>query len=82
MAINVDGLTYEIVEEASRSAARPPVHPDQIIKPVIAEPRAELSKYAPKMFSMMIPVDKIKDVIGKGGKVIQEMCELQLQDRH
>ncbi len=31
-------------------------------------------KYAPKMFSMMIPVDKIKDVIGKGGKVIQEMC--------
>ena len=33
-----------------------------------------LSKYAPKMFSMMIPVDKIKDVIGKGGKVIQEMC--------
>ncbi len=47
---------------------------DQIIKPVIAEPRAELSKYAPKMFSMMIPVDKIKDVIGKGGKVIQEMC--------
>ncbi|MBS6782036.1 MAG: polyribonucleotide nucleotidyltransferase [Subdoligranulum variabile] len=47
---------------------------DEIIKPVIAEPRAELSKYAPRMFSMMIPVDKIKDVIGKGGKVIQEMC--------
>ena len=47
---------------------------DEIIKPCIAEPRAELSKYAPKMFSMQIPVDKIKDVIGKGGKVIQEMC--------
>ena len=47
---------------------------DQIIKPVIAEPRAELSKYAPKMFSMMIPVDKIADVIGKGRHIIQEMC--------
>lgn len=42
--------------------------------PVIAEPRAELSKYAPKMLSMKIDVDKIRDVIGKGGKVIQEIC--------
>ena len=47
---------------------------DEIIKPVIAEPRHELSRYAPKMFSMMIPTDKIKDVIGKGGKVIQDIC--------
>ena len=42
--------------------------------PVIAEPRAELSKYAPKMLSLKIDVDKIKDVIGKGGKVIQQIC--------
>ena len=42
--------------------------------PVIAEPRAELSKYAPKMLSMKIDVDKVRDVIGKGGKVIQEIC--------
>ena len=42
--------------------------------PVIPAPRAELSKYAPKMLSMKIDVDKIKDVIGKGGKVIQEIC--------
>ena len=41
---------------------------------MIAEPRHELSRYAPKMFSMMIPTDKIKDVIGKGGKVIQDIC--------
>ena len=75
MDIKVDGLTYEIVEEAIEKCRKGRLYIlDEIIKPVIAEPRAELSKYAPKMFSMMIPVDKIKDVIGKGGKVIQEMC--------
>ena len=75
MDIKVDGLTYDIVEEALEKCRKGRLYIlDQIIKPVIAEPRAELSKYAPKMFSVMIPVDKIKDVIGKGGKVIQEMC--------
>ena len=75
MDIKIDGLTYEIVEEALEKCRKGRLYIlDEIIKPVIAEPRAELSKYAPKMFSMMIPVDKIKDVIGKGGKVIQEMC--------
>ena len=42
--------------------------------PVIAQPRRELSKYAPKMKNMKIDPDKIKDVIGKGGKVIQKIC--------
>ena len=75
MDIKVDGLTYEIVEEALEKCRKGRLYIlDEIIKPVIAEPRKELSPYAPKMFSMMIPVDKIKDVIGKGGKVIQEMC--------
>ncbi len=75
MDIKVDGLTYDIVEEAFEKCRKGRLYIlDEIIKPVIAAPRAELSKYAPKMFSMMIPVDKIKDVIGKGGKVIQEMC--------
>ena len=75
MDIKIDGLTYDIIAEAFEKCRKGRLYIlDQIIKPVIAEPRAELSKYAPKMFSMMIPVDKIKDVIGKGGKVIQEMC--------
>ena len=75
MDIMVDGLTYDIVEEALEKCRKGRLFIlDEIIKPCIAEPRAELSKYAPKMYSMMIPVDKIKDVIGKGGKVIQEMC--------
>ena len=45
-----------------------------IMMPVIAEPRKELSKYAPKMKSLKIDPEKIKDVIGKGGKVIQKIC--------
>ena len=75
MDIKIDGLTYEIVEDALEKCRKGRLFIlDEIIKPCIAEPRAELSKYAPKMFSMQIPVDKIKDVIGKGGKVIQELC--------
>ena len=75
MDIKVDGLTYDIIEEALEKCRKGRLYIlDEIIKPCIDEPRKELSKYAPKMFSMQIPVDKIKDVIGKGGKVIQEMC--------
>ena len=75
MDIKVDGLTYEIVEEALEKCRKGRLYIlDEIIKPVIAEPRRELSRWAPKMFSMMIPTDKIKDVIGKGGKVIQDIC--------
>ncbi len=73
--IKVDGLTYEIVEEAFEKCRKARLHIlDDIMAPVIAQPRAELSKYAPKMKSMKIDPDKIKDVIGKGGKVIQKIC--------
>ena len=75
MDIKIDGLTYEIIADAFEKCRKGRLYIlDEIIKPVIAEPRAELSRWAPKMFSMMIPTDKIKDVIGKGGKVIQEIC--------
>ena len=75
MDIKVDGLTYDIIEEAFEKCRKGRLYIlDEIMKPVIAEPRAELSKYAPKMLTIKIDVDKIKDVIGKGGKVIQEIC--------
>ncbi len=75
MDIKIDGLTYEIIEEAFEKCRKGRLFIlDEIMLPVISEPRAQLSKYAPKMLSMMIPVDKIKDVIGKGGKVIQDIC--------
>ena len=47
---------------------------DEVILKAIPEPRKELSKYAPKMRSTVIPVDKIREVIGSGGKVIQKIC--------
>ena len=73
--IKVDGLTYEIIAEAFEKCRKARLHIlDDIMKPVIAEPRAELSKYAPTMKSLVIDTDKIKDVIGKGGKVIQKIC--------
>ena len=75
MDMKVDGLTYEIIEEAFEKCRKARLYIlDEIMLPVIAEPRAELSKYAPKMLSIKIDVDKIRDVIGKGGKVIQKIC--------
>lgn len=74
MDIKVDGLTYEIIADAFEKCRKGRLYIlDEIMNPVIAAPRAELSKYAPKMLSIVIDVDKIRDVIGKGGKVIQEI---------
>ena len=75
MDIKIDGLTYDIIEEAFEKCRKGRLFIlDEIMLPVIPAPREQLSKYAPKMLSMVIPVDKIKDVIGKGGKVIQDIC--------
>jgi len=75
MDLKIDGLTPEIIREAFRKThiARDYIIDDVILKAIEA-PRTELSKYAPKMLSTTIPVDKIKDVIGKGGSVIQKIC--------
>ncbi len=74
--IKCDGLTYEIIEEAfSRTKVARDYILDEIMAPVIAEPRKELSKYAPKIMMAKIPVDKIKDVIGPGGKMINKIIE-------
>ncbi len=75
MDTKVHGLTPEIVKEAFEKTyvARCKIL-DEVMLPCIAEPRAELSKYAPKMLSTKIDVEKIGDVIGKQGKVIQKIC--------
>ena len=74
MDLKNDGLTMEIIENALDITydARVQIL-DQIMLPCIAEPRAEVSKYAPKMITMHIDPDKIRDVIGKGGSVIQKI---------
>ena len=74
--IKVDGLSYEIIEEAFNRTEKARIHIlDDIMAPQIAEPRAEISKYAPKILGAKISVDKIKDVIGSGGKVINKIIE-------
>ena len=74
MDLKNDGLTMEIIKNALDITydARVQIL-DQVMLPCIAEPRAEVSKYAPKMLTMHIDPDKIRDVIGKGGSVIQKI---------
>ena len=75
MDLKIHGLTPEIIKEAFQKTydARCKIL-DEVMLPCIAEPREELSKYAPKMLSTKISPDKIGDVIGKQGKVIQKIC--------
>ena len=74
MDLKNDGLTMEIIKNALDITydARVQIL-DQIMLPCIAEPRKEVTKYAPKMITMHIDPDKIRDVIGKGGSVIQKI---------
>ena len=72
--IKVDGLSYKIIEEAfARTKKARQYILDDIMKPEIAEPREEISKYAPQIVSTQIKVEKIKDVIGKGGETINKI---------
>ena len=72
--IKVDGLSYKIIEEAFSRTRKARQHIlDDVMKPQIAEPREELSPYAPQIVSTQIKVEKIKDVIGKGGETINKI---------
>ncbi|MBE6903371.1 MAG: polyribonucleotide nucleotidyltransferase [Ruminococcaceae bacterium] len=74
MDLKIDGLTPEIIKKAFEQThvARNYIL-DEVMLKAIPEPRKELSKYAPKMLSMNIDPEKIRDVIGKGGCVIQKI---------
>ncbi len=74
--IKCDGLTYKIIEEAfERTKKARQYILDDIMKPVIAEPRKEVSEYAPRIVTTKINTDKIKDVIGPGGKMINKIID-------
>ena len=74
--IKIDGLTYDIIKEAfERTKVARDYILDNIMLPVISEPRKEVSKYAPKIMMANISVDKIKDVIGPGGKMINKIID-------
>ena len=74
--IKVEGLTYKIIEEAfERTKIARQYILDEIMLKQIDKPRAEISKYAPKIVTTKIKVEKIKDVIGSGGKTINKIID-------
>ena len=74
--IKCDGLTYDIIKEAFEKTKKARKYIlENIMNPVISKPREEISKYAPRIVSTKIKVDKIKDVIGPGGKMINKIID-------
>lgn len=80
--IKVDGLTPEIIKEAFEKTHKARLYIlDEIMLKAIPEPRDSVNKWAPKMFTTKVPVDKIREVIGSGGKVIQKIsaeCDVKI----
>ncbi len=80
--IKVDGLTIPIIKQAFEKTRKARLYIlDEIMLKAIAQPREHVNKYAPKMLQTKIPVDKIREVIGQGGKVIQKIsaeCEVKI----
>ena len=73
MDIKIHGVTREVLSEALAQANKARAEIREVMKGAIAEPRTEVSKYAPKMVTFNIDPDKIRDVIGTGGKVINDI---------
>ena len=74
--IKVNGLSYDIIKEAFERTRNARMYIlNDIMLPVISKPRKEISEYAPKIITTKIKVEKIKDVIGTGGKVINKIIE-------
>jgi polyribonucleotide nucleotidyltransferase len=75
MDIKATGLPREVMERALEQARRGRLQLLDIMEATIAKPRPEISAYAPRIISMQIDPDKIRDVIGPGGKTIRAICE-------
>ena len=75
MDLKIDGLTPEIIKEALAVTHKGRDYIiDEVILKAIPAPREDVNEYAPKMITMHIKTDKIREVIGKGGEVIQKIC--------
>jgi polyribonucleotide nucleotidyltransferase len=75
MDIKVSGITSQIMREAMEQARRARMHILEKMQEAIAEPRSAMSPYAPRIHTLQIPTDKIRDLIGPGGKVIRGIIE-------
>jgi polyribonucleotide nucleotidyltransferase len=75
MDIKIDGITETIMRQALSQANDARIHILGIMEKTITSPRVEMSAYAPRILTMRVPVDKIRDVIGKGGVMIRALTE-------
>ena len=75
MDIKIRGINRQVIEEALAAALKSRTFIRESMEKLISTPRTEVGKYAPKLQQLRIPVDKIRDVIGAGGKVINEIIE-------
>jgi len=75
MDIKVMGITAQIMREALEQARHGRLHILDKMSEVIAEPRTKISEFAPRFYTLKIPTDKIRDLIGPGGKVIRGIIE-------
>mgnify|MGYP001602124899 FL=1 len=73
MDVKVNGVTVQILKDALMDARAARLHILKTILGAIAEPRPTLSPYAPRVIRIIVPIDKIRDIIGPGGKVINEI---------
>ena len=85
MDIKIRGISFEVLETALNQAKEGRLHILGIMNETLSAPRENLSKYAPHLYSMQIPVDMIGTIIGPGGKMIRHIiaesgCELNIDD--
>jgi len=85
MDIKITGVTKEIMEQALAQARAGRLHILDIMERSIAAPRGEMSRYAPRLYTLMIAKEKIRDVIGPGGKTIRSIieetgCQIEIGD--
>lgn len=75
MDVKISGVSQEIMQKALEQAKEGRLHILDKMKGILNEPRGNLAKYAPRIFTIQVPIDKIRDVIGTGGKVIRGIIE-------
>jgi polyribonucleotide nucleotidyltransferase len=85
MDIKISGVTEEIMAAALEQARRGRLHILDLMERVLPGPRQELSRYAPRLYTLHVPKDKIRDLIGPGGKTIRGIieetgCEIDIED--
>ena len=85
MDIKIGGVTREVMGQALEQARHGRLHILEKMGQVIGEPRTDLSRFAPRLYTLQVPKDKIRDVIGPGGKTIRSIteetgCQIEIQD--